>query len=101
MLANIEKERIRKRLSQEQIALQLGVSHKTYYNWINERKDITSKKLQKLSQMFGSSMEYLLGASRKEFFIFVMEMFQPARKIHATRIQKKRAPVHHVIIQKM
>lgn len=68
MLANIEKERIRKRLSQEQLALQLGVSHKTYYNWINEKKDIPSKKLQKLSQMFGSSMEYLLGGEQKRVF---------------------------------
>ena len=45
MLTNIETERVRKGLTQEQLASQLGVSHKTYYNWINEKKDIPSQKL--------------------------------------------------------
>ena len=66
MLTNIETERTRKGLTQEQLASQLGVSHKTYYNLINERKDIPSKKLQKLSQILGSSMEYLLGGEQKK-----------------------------------
>lgn len=65
MLANIEKERILKKMTQEQLAVKLGVSHKTYYNWINEKKDIPSKKLQELSQIFGVSMEYLLGGEQK------------------------------------
>ena len=68
MLANIEEERIRKGLTQKQFALQLGVSNKTYCDWINEKKDIPSKKLQKLSQMLDSSMEYLLGGEQKRVF---------------------------------
>ncbi|MCQ4934412.1 hypothetical protein [Blautia faecis] len=39
--------------------------------------------------------------SAKGFYIFVMEMFQPARKIHVTKIQRERVIVHHVLIQKM
>ncbi len=50
MLTNIETERVRKGLTQEQLASQLGVSHKTYYNWINEKKDIPSQKLKKMSR---------------------------------------------------
>ena len=56
MLTNIETERVRKGLTQEQLASQLGVSHKTYYNWINEKKDIPSQKLKKMSRMFKTNM---------------------------------------------
>lgn len=66
MLANIEKERIFKKMTQEQMAAKLGVSHKTYCNWINEKKDIPGKKLQELSNIFGVSMEYLLGGEQKK-----------------------------------
>ena len=65
MLTNIETERVRKGLTQEQLASQLGVSHKTYYNWINEKKDIPSQKLKKISRMFKTNMEYLLGEEQK------------------------------------
>ena len=51
-LANIEKERIKRKITQGQLAMKIGVSHKTYYNWINEKKDIPSQKLKKMSQMF-------------------------------------------------
>lgn len=60
MLANIEKERIKRKITQGQLAVELGISHKTYYNWINEEKDIPSRKLQQLAKKFGVTMEYLL-----------------------------------------
>ncbi len=101
MLTNIETERVRKGLTQEQLASQLGVSHKTYYNWINEKKDIPSQKLKKISRMFKRTWSTCWEKSRKGFYIFVMEMFQPARKIHVTKIQRERVIVHHVLIQKM
>lgn len=63
MLTNIETERVRKGLTQEQIASQLGVSHKTYYNWINEVRDIPSRKLQRLAKILDVTMEYLLESS--------------------------------------
>ena len=59
-LANIEKERIKRRITQGQLAMKVGISHRTYYNWINEERDIPSKKLQKLAQIFDVRMEYLL-----------------------------------------
>lgn len=60
MLANIEKERIKRKLTQGQLAVKIGISHKTYYNWINEERDIPSRKLQRLAQIFNVTMEYLL-----------------------------------------
>jgi transcriptional regulator with XRE-family HTH domain len=61
MLVNIEAERARKQMSKEETAKRLGVSTKTYYNWINESVDIPSSKLLEMSRFFGTSMEYLLG----------------------------------------
>lgn len=63
MLVNIEAERARKQMTKEAIASRLGVSVKTYYNWINEKADIPSKKLLLMSNFFEVSMEYLLGAA--------------------------------------
>ncbi|MCI9081448.1 MAG: helix-turn-helix transcriptional regulator [Lachnospiraceae bacterium] len=61
MLVNIEAERARKQLTKEETAKHLGVTTKTYYNWINESVDIPSSKLLGMSKLFGASMEYLLG----------------------------------------
>lgn len=63
MLANIEKERIQRKLTQGQLAMKVGISHKTYYNWINEERDIPSRKLQRLAKIFDVTMEYLLESS--------------------------------------
>ena len=63
MLANIEKERIHRKLTQGQLAMKVGISHKTYYNWINEERDIPSRKLQRLAKIFDVTMEYLLESS--------------------------------------
>lgn len=60
MLVNIEAERVRKQLTKEKLASKLGISVKTYYNWINEDVDIPSKKLSYMSRIFGTTMDYLL-----------------------------------------
>ena len=46
MLNSIEAERARNRFTKEQLAKELGISVKTYYNWINEETDIPSTKLE-------------------------------------------------------
>lgn len=66
MLANIEKERIQRKLTQGQLAMKVGISHKTYYNWINEERDIPSRKLQRLAKIFDVTMEYLLESSTEK-----------------------------------
>lgn len=60
MLNNIEAERVRNQFSKEELARRLGVSVKTYYNWINEDTDVPSSALIKMSNMFNTDIDYLL-----------------------------------------
>ena len=67
MLVNVEAERVRNQLTKEEIAEKLGVSVKTYYNWINEERDVPSKKLKQMAVLFGTTMDYLVkGCSGEE-----------------------------------
>lgn len=70
MLNNIEAERARNRLTQKQVAEKLGVSMRTYCNWIKEETDIPGVALIKLSRMFGADVSYLMqgcsGVEEKE-----------------------------------
>lgn len=64
MLTSIEAERVRKDLTKEELAKKLGISVKTYYNWVNEETDVPSSALLRMSKMFGTDIDYLLiGAS--------------------------------------
>lgn len=58
---SIEAERARKGLSKEELASQIGVSVKTYYNWINGVNPIPSTALIKMADMFKVDIDYLLG----------------------------------------
>lgn len=60
MYPNIEAERVRNRMSKEQLAKELGISLKTYYNWLNGLTAIPSTALIKMSKMFRVEMGYLL-----------------------------------------
>ena len=60
MLTNIEAERVRNRMTREEMADRMGISVKTYYNWINENTDIPGKALMKMSRMFGVTADYLM-----------------------------------------
>lgn len=60
MLRSIEAERVRNQLSKEDMAKKLGVSMRTYYNWINEETDMPISFLIKMSQMFRTTTDYLL-----------------------------------------
>ena len=60
MLVNVEAERVRNQFTKEEMAEKLGVSVKTYYNWINEERDVPSKKLKQMAVLFGTTMDYLV-----------------------------------------
>lgn len=64
MLTSVEAERARKGLSKEEIAKLLGVSTRTYYNWIMEATDVPSSALIKMSKFFGVRIDYLLKDSK-------------------------------------
>lgn len=60
MLRNIEAERVRNGFSKAQVSKKLGVSTRTYYNWINEETDIPSTSLLKMGLLFGVDIGYLM-----------------------------------------
>ena len=60
MLTSIEAERARNGLTKEELAKRLGVSLKTYYNWISETTAIPSTALIEMKRMFGVDIDYLL-----------------------------------------
>ncbi len=61
---NIEAERIRKGMSKEDLANKIGISLKTYYNWLNATNPIPSTALIKMADILNVDVDYLLG--RKE-----------------------------------
>lgn len=63
MYPNIEAERVRKGMSKEDLADELGISLKTYYNWLNGLTAIPSTALKKMSTIFGVEIGYLLEES--------------------------------------
>jgi DNA-binding XRE family transcriptional regulator len=60
MNRNIEAERARLNMTQEQVAQQLGVSSKTYFNYVRGRA-IPSTILVRMAKLFSCSTDYLLG----------------------------------------
>lgn len=56
---NIEAERARKGLTVEKLTQLIGVTRKTYYNWIAKGK-IPQSKLEKMADLFEVSTDYLL-----------------------------------------
>jgi transcriptional regulator with XRE-family HTH domain len=57
---NIEAERARKGISNDALADELGVARKTLYNWLNNG-NIPLSALIHMADMFGCSIDYLLG----------------------------------------
>lgn len=56
---NIEAERARRGYSKDEFSKLLGVSRKTYYNWVSKGK-IPQSKLELMASIFGVTTEYLL-----------------------------------------
>ncbi len=62
MYFNVESERVRSNLSQDELVKKLGVSRKTYFNWLVDGR-IPSGKLIEMTKIFNCSSDYLLGLS--------------------------------------
>ena len=60
--ANIRAECARNGLSIDEFSKILGVDRSTYYRW-ERNKNIPSKHLAKMSEIFGKSVDNLLGIS--------------------------------------
>lgn len=61
MFPNIEAERGRTKMSQQYVASVLGVSQRTFSNWMSGKTEIPSSALVKMSKLWGKSTDYLLG----------------------------------------
>lgn len=59
---NIEAERARHGFTKEEFSQLLGVSRKTYYNWVSNGK-IPQSKLELMASIFNTSIEYLITRS--------------------------------------
>lgn len=66
MFPNIDAERGRNRMSQEYLAKTLGVSPRTFRNWMTGKTEIPGSALVKMSRMFSVSTDYLLGLERRD-----------------------------------
>ena len=60
---NIEAERVRLGISKKCFAKKLGITTKTYYNWLNKANPIPSNALVEMSFLCNASIDYLLGLS--------------------------------------
>lgn len=64
MLENIEAERGRLQLTKNQVAAELGITGRTYSNYINEETPIPSDVLIRMAKLFRCSTDYLLGLKK-------------------------------------
>lgn len=64
LFRNIEAERVRKGLSKEEVADKIGISLKTYYNWLNGVNPIPSTALIKMANIFNKDIDYLLTSTK-------------------------------------
>lgn len=60
---NIASERVRLGMTQQDLAKSIGVTTNTVSNWEIGRFEPTSSRLKQLSEVFGCSVDYLLGSS--------------------------------------
>lgn len=61
MKVNIEAERARNQMTKEEVAAKLGVSVKTYYNYVKGETPIPSDTLVEMARLFRCTTDYLLG----------------------------------------
>ena len=59
---NIEVERARKGISNDELAGELSVTRKTLFNWM-AKGNIPTSALVRMADFFGCSIDYLLGRS--------------------------------------
>lgn len=60
MYINIEAERVRRQMSQTDIAAMLAISQKTYSSYVRGITPIPSDILLQLASLFGCDIDYLL-----------------------------------------
>lgn len=64
-MVEIDSIRKSKGITQKELVDQIGVSVKTYNNWVKERNPIPSDKLIAISKILSVSIDELLGVNTK------------------------------------
>ena len=70
MISNIRGERSRQDLTQEQLAERLDVSPSAIRSWENGTTKPGPNQLIKMSEMFGCTIDYLLGRTDERLGLF-------------------------------
>ena len=61
---NLNAEMARNNMTVEDLVQRIGVTRKTYYNWVHSNK-IPPTKLIEIAKLFGCSIDYLVGLTKK------------------------------------
>ncbi len=61
MNVNIEAERARSQMTKEAVAAKIGITQKTYSNYVKGATPIPSDVLVKMANLFHCTTDYLLG----------------------------------------
>lgn len=61
VFCNMEAERVRNGQSYEDVAEYLGITRRTYLNWMNGKTEIPCSAITKLAQLWHTTTDYLLG----------------------------------------
>lgn len=67
MFRNIASERVRMGDTQAELAARLGVSARAVNGWEADPTSIPTRQLVKLADLFGVSVDYLIGRTDKRF----------------------------------
>lgn len=62
---NIESERLRRGMSKYELAKEVGITSRSYYNYIHGNVPIPSSVLLAFSKIFNCSIDYLLNWDRR------------------------------------
>lgn len=84
MNLNIEAERARRQMTKETLSKSLGITTKTYNNYIKGDTPIPSNVLLDMASMFGCTTDYLLGLEKIRRDV----ISRPARRVRKERVSK-------------
>jgi transcriptional regulator with XRE-family HTH domain len=60
-LVNLERERLKRNWTQEDVANKIGVARSTYANWESGKREPDLETAEKLADLFEVSIDYLMG----------------------------------------
>lgn len=61
IFCNMEAERVRNGQTCEDVAVYLGITRRTYLNWMQGKSEIPCSALVKLARLWHTTTDYLLG----------------------------------------